>query len=580
MRHIKTNMTMGNDDILLGMEDEAESVKNPTKEELADLTLLKAVEGIASRSRGSRLDKDFLKAVKPFADYLGGKLNITGIQAVLFSLFLEESGWSSVSLDNLCGHLQCPRTTLLAHYDDVEEMVSKRLLRRFVRMDTVSYNVPMEVLKALSDNKAFVARTYGRMTDVELFDTVMDLYEDQSMNDMEQESLFLEIDAVLAANKELPFVKTLNAYTSDKNLRTLIVYVCGLYVSEFYTRFDSSDIRTALKSSKNARMMVRSFDTGNNQLLSDGLVVYDSSESFFDRGAYRLTKKGLKKFLPGLDTRKNAASKNEDELSLVSSKKVTAKELYFNSDVDAQVSRLTGLLQPKSFKKVTANLKKSGMREGFACLFYGSPGTGKTETVYQLARKTGRDIFPVNVEQIKDKWVGQSEKNIKAVFEKYRDLCSRRKVLPILLFNEADSIFGNRRSGADSAVDKMENSIQNIILQEMESMKGILIATTNLTDNIDKAFERRFLYKIKFGKPEAEVRSRIWKSQIPGLSDDVALRLASEFDFSGGQIENISRMKTVDAVLRGEESLDYNSLREYCLKDTLDRSGNMKKIGF
>lgn len=563
-----------------GAEECFDSISLPDPQELADLTMLKAVNGIVSRSDGSHLSKEFLNAVAPFSEFLSERLDITDTQAVLFSLFVEQSGWSSVSFDNLCRHLQCSRTSLLAYYGVVEEMVSKRLLKRSTRGDDVSYSVPSVVLKALSEDKPFIARSYSGMTEEELFDTIMDLYDSSYCSEIDNDCLFMEVDAALSSNSELPFVKALNAYTDNKDLRTLIVYVCGLYVSESNPKFDQSDIRNALKVSKKSRGMVRSLETGDNQLLSDGLVVYDSSDSFFDRGSYRLTKKGLKKFLSGHNLRREASAKDEDDRSLVSCKSVTAKELYFNSDVDAQVSRLSSLLQPKSFKEVTDNLRRSGMREGFACLFYGSPGTGKTETVYQLARKTGRDIFPVNVEQIKSMWVGQSEKNIKAVFEKYRDLCSRRKVQPILLFNEADSIFGNRREGAESAVDKMENSVQNIILQEMESMKGILIATTNLTDNIDKAFERRFLYKVKFSKPEVRVRARIWMSQIPGLDEDVATKLAAEFDFSGGQIENISRMRTVDAILRGEKSLDYSALREYCRKETLGRAGEMRKIGF
>jgi SpoVK/Ycf46/Vps4 family AAA+-type ATPase len=80
------------------------------------------------------------------------------------------------------------------------------------------------------------------------------------------------------------------------------------------------------------------------------------------------------------------------------------------------------------------------------------------------------------------------------------------------------------------AVDQMENSMQNIILQEIENLDGILIATTNLTQNIDKAFDRRFLYKIEFKKPEIQVRKSIWKSMFPDLSGRDAFMLASNFD--------------------------------------------------
>ena len=102
----------------------------------------------------------------------------------------------------------------------------------------------------------------------------------------------------------------------------------------------------------------------------------------------------------------------------------------------------------------------------------------------------------VDVDKIKSCWVGESEKNIKKLFDSYRAKCNNAELAPILLFNEADAVLGIRMEGAQTAVNKMENSIQNIILQEMETLEGIMIATTNLTSNLDKAFERRFLYKI------------------------------------------------------------------------------------
>lgn len=199
-----------------------------------------------------------------------------------------------------------------------------------------------------------------------------------------------------------------------------------------------------------------------------------------------------------------------------------------------------------------------------ACLFYGAPGTGKTETVYQLARRTGRNIMRVNISEIKSSWVGESEKNIKNVFNKYRFLVERSEAAPILLFNEADAILGKRMEGAERAVDRMENSIQNIILQEIENMEGILIATTNIAGNLDKAFERRFLYKIEFERPDIQAKCAIWKSMLPELNEDEAECLASRYDFSGGQIENICRKRTIDSILWGSEILDFEKLKEHC----------------
>ena len=176
-------------------------------------------------------------------------------------------------------------------------------------------------------------------------------------------------------------------------------------------------------------------------------------------------------------------------------------------------------------------------------------------------------------------WVGESEKNIKAIFDRYREHVKNSKVAPILLFNEADAVIGKRREGAERAVDKMENSIQNIILQEMETLDGIMIATTNLEQNMDKAFERRFLYKIKFNKPSVEARMSIWRSMIPALSDGESKILASKYDFSGGQIENIARHYAIDNVLHGEGENRLERLCAYSEGEKFEKK-ECHKIGF
>jgi hypothetical protein len=258
---------------------------------------------------------------------------------------------------------------------------------------------------------------------------------------------------------------------------------------------------------------------------------------------------------------------------------IIPKELYYNPAEQRQVDQIRELMSGERFNGIRSKMKEKGLRTGFSCIFYGGPGTGKTETVYQIARASGRDLFVIDVSQIKSCWVGESEKNIKEVFDRYRECVAKGGTIPILLFNEADAIFSRRFENPDHSADQMCNSIQNIILQEMEDLDGILIATTNLTNNLDKAFERRFLYKIRFNKPSVEARSHIWKTMIPELSEDESLRLATDFDFSGGQIENIARKKTVKGLLSGEEPT-YADIREYCGEETFDEELSKRRIGF
>ena len=182
--------------------------------------------------------------------------------------------------------------------------------------------------------------------------------------------------------------------------------------------------------------------------------------------------------------------------------------------------------------------------------------------------------------ELKSKWVGDSEKIVKGVFNTYRQMCRTRERAPILLFNEADAIFSRRMENPRDAVDQMMNAIQNICLEAIENLDGILIATTNLASNfLDDAFARRFLFKVEFVKPGAGTRAKIWRSMIDGLSEEDALTLAKSYDFSGGNIENIARKAAVGYVLTGRRS-GLDELRGFCDEETLSPRKARTRIGF
>ena len=219
------------------------------------------------------------------------------------------------------------------------------------------------------------------------------------------------------------------------------------------------------------------------------------------------------------------------------------------------------------------------MREGLNIIFYGAPGTGKTESCLQLARESGRDILVVDVSKLKDKYVGNSEKQVRGLFKYYSDLVKQSEKAPILLFNEADAIFGRRMENAEQGVDKMNNALQNIILQEMETISGVLIATTNLETSLDPAFERRFLMKVRFDMPDAGARQKIWKTMLPELTDKDAEKLAIKYEFSGGQIENISRKSTINYIIEGEKAT-IEDLAKYCDEERFTNNRVRRTIGF
>ncbi len=313
----------------------------------------------------------------------------------------------------------------------------------------------------------------------------------------------------------------------------------------------------------------------NKQHLLQRLGLMDvEKESFFQISRLVLTDKGKELFL---EEDMDVFEENVSDNDIVECEKIAGKALFFGPTIERQLGEIRDSLQERNLVAMCDRLKAKHLPTGITALFYGLPGTGKTESVMQIARVTGRSIMHVDISETKSCWFGESEKIIKAVFKKYRKLCQRSKVKPILLFNEADAVFSKRKDANSSNVAQTENAIQNIILEEMENLDGILIATTNMADNLDGAFERRFLFKVRFDKPITESKKNIWRDKLPDITDAEATELATNFDFSGGEIDNIVRKATMHEVISGT-SLTIENLKTLCNEEKI--ASKNAKVGF
>lgn len=252
----------------------------------------------------------------------------------------------------------------------------------------------------------------------------------------------------------------------------------------------------------------------------------------------------------------------EKACNLIDPEKIQEKDLFYNNEEFQRIAELCQLLQQDNYTKVIRRMENSGMRKGVCCLLYGPPGTGKTELVYQLARETGRPIMKADFAELRNRYIGDSEKAIRGIFRTYRSLVHDMSLTPIMLLNEVDGLLGKRVEVVEGS-DQLNNACQSILLEELESLEGIMIATSNLPRRMDAAYDRRFLFKIEITNPDEETSQRIWKSMVTELSDDDAQKLASMFKLSGGQIENVVRRKTIQSVLHGEIT-NFNKLKYYC----------------
>jgi hypothetical protein len=175
------------------------------------------------------------------------------------------------------------------------------------------------------------------------------------------------------------------------------------------------------------------------------------------------------------------------------------------------------------------------IKPGFRVLFHGPPGTGKTFTATLLGKSSGRDVYRVDLSMVVSKYIGETEKNLRRVFD------AAEEGGAILLFDEADALFG-KRSEVKDAHDRYANLEIGYLLQRMEEYEGVTILASNRARDMDEAFTRRFQFIIDFPMPDEAHRLKIWQGMVPSEAErdgtlDLAT-LAKRFETSGGEIKN------------------------------------------
>ena len=517
--------------------------------------------------------------------------DLTKEQACLFSYFasLGINGEVYYDIGEMQNYIDLEYSDYLEYIPDFDILLQRGFFA--LRYDfqytpgsfskTTQFYLPEPIEEALSYNRPF--KPYFPEGDSQ-YDVLAFLFRCRQEEFIKKTNYYENL--IESFYKDDPFLKQFNANGgfTDKHFSKYQALQFFIYVSIHLLDGDTKSF-----SVKDA---LTTLDPNNPNWIMRGLKTFkDESSWFIKQGIFKLEKadlgddimitwgtKAKEEIFQGDAELFLSNSLSSKELGKFESAKIKVKDLFYNDNNIKDIERLEGLLDDDRYNEMRKRLDERGMPKGLIVLLYGAPGTGKTETVMQLARKTKRDVLHVNIQEVRSCWVGETEKNMKKIFDVYRENKSERK--PILLFNEADAILSKRTTavtGQNSAVNKMENSMQNIILEELENFDGILFLTSNLAQTLDDAFDRRILFKLKFENPTRDVKKKIWKNKIDFLSESDLDRVV-DFEFSGGQIENVRRKITIDEVLYGNVP-NIDNIVDFCKKEKLEREAS-SRIGF
>jgi SpoVK/Ycf46/Vps4 family AAA+-type ATPase len=355
---------------------------------------------------------------------------------------------------------------------------------------------------------------------------------------------------------------------------------------------DINNLLGMISSDEIERIKNRKYFEENAKLISEGIIDYDELFSAFGGFSklFFINEELLQEFLHP-DHHKKPKNHKIKFSSLVQEQKIfeliEAKTTLDDVVLNEKTRKTLDVILKQMDKKVQTLLKQWGIKTGkkieAKIMFYGYPGTGKTMTAVSLAKTLKKPVLSLDCSKILSMYVGESEKNVRKIFDDFKEIASKSKTEPILLLNEADQFLSSRTTSATSSADKMHNQMQNIFLEQIERFDGVLIATTNLLENIDPAFSRRFNYKVEFKKPDFKQRIELWNKMLPKnaeYEDNFDVEKLAKYNLTGGQINLIVKNTAYKVAVKENPVFTMNDFIEEISRETKSMFEGEKEIGF
>lgn len=401
-------------------------------------------------------------------------------------------------------------------------------------------------------------------------------------------------------DQDFPLLDIIDEYKLEHNESVILMYLVKEDMED--SQVSTEEVVDIISRDQHEKYMNKKYISVESKLVKHGLVELSENIFFHSRGGEirispDITRQVIMKTPVNDDERLTQILRGDDIFTLLNpahtmddlilpkemKKTIRTSLAQYRDNVDYTLSSW-GLFDGGAAVDGKINKK---MEPGLLMLFYGSPGTGKTFAAGCIAKVLGKKLLVSDISRIQSKWVGESEKNVRRMFSVFERIVRRTENPPVLLLNEADQFLSKRVGTMNTSVDVMYNTMQNLFLEAFERLKGVMIATTNLRDNLDTAFSRRFHLKLDFPLPEKKERIALWKlhlpASIPGSQDVDVSSLSASYSLTGGQIAIIVKNAATEAASRKGQNriLKQVDLVKYCEIESASMFDNQfSKIGF
>ena len=520
--------------------------------------------------------------VKEILKDIFNKDKIESLEYIQFIKHLIDEGW----IVSASFGVKIPELSVLELYNSTISLSMSFL--RLLEKGSLDLMIPEK--KPYEDHLEFLQDEFLRIEIYEQLANLKNSYSNESSSIKRLQSKLKLIENIIkeriAKTKvDLPVQNFIEEY--ELNEKEEIIFLALLkeeYTSSNENAREMNYLLNLISSDEIERIKNRSLFDDNAKLLSEDILDYD--EIFGAFGGYTKIFFIREEILNDLiHPRKKHKIEHiiKDTLFDLIEPVATLKDVVLPKNTMKMIEHLL----KQTDKKVLQRLKKWGIKESSdiqtKIIFYGPPGTGKTITAYSIANELNKPLLSLDSSKILSMYVGESEKNVRRMFDEYYEISEKLKNKPVLLLNEADQFLSTRTTASFSSADKMHNQMQNIFLEQLEKFDGILIATTNLLETIDSAFSRRFDIKVKFEKPSFKDRIKLWNMKLPKNADfeeEFSVENLAKYELTPAQIELVIKNTALKVAMKKQPVFYLKDFIEEIEKEKQNAFDSEKELGF